>query len=183
MDSEAGKEGPQPTTQITLRGIVRTIDQITRQGSDTAPAWANYDGELNPVNFSGYTAFNISRLKEIGKTVSPTFPVASIKLFRPTEFGEKRFEYTIVRREGKLKIDKHESLWTELDKQENREIQERMRSKDPKESRQAVGESRDKLYEQLKSRAEEKATGLSFVGESESVFLLELLEKICEQEK
>lgn len=176
MDSnqELDKVGS-PPEQEQLQNIVGVVRNLTREGGSRGEVWLTKGWSVNDGNID---AVSVDLLTEDGARQNPDYPVAMLRVFEKRPEGRVEMKYDVKKDNGKLRIDRYESVQTPEEEREEMEWKQKLETLTSQEADEALR----KLMAGLEKRKEEhdfqRSVGNSYVDREEAQGLIDRFSKL-----
>ena len=177
MDSippELDKVGP-PPEQEQLRSIMDLAHTLTEGVEEITEVWRDKGWSVKEGDID---AISVSRLTEVGEKQNPDYPLAMIRIFRKKPEGRVEQKYYVAKNDGKLRIDRHDSVQTPEEDQEKDEWKKNLDTLTHEQADEALNKIMARLDQRQKDHEFERQIGHSYVDREEAQEVIEQLSKL-----
>ena len=180
MDSkppELDKIGP-PPEQEQLRNIMDLAHSLTEGVKEITEVWRDKGWLLEEGDID---VISVSRLTEDGEKQYPDYPLAMIRIFRKKPEGRTEQKYHVSKDNGKLRIDRYDSVRTPEEEQEKYEWKKKLGTLTHGQADEALNKIMARLEQRQKDHEFERQIGHSYVDREEAQEVIEQLSKLQAQ--
>lgn len=176
MDShqELDKVGP-PAEQEQLQNIVEIVRNLTREGGSRTEVWLTRGWSVRDGNVD---AVSVDLLTEEGARQHPDYPVAMLRVFEKRPEGRVGMKYDVKKENGKLRIDRYESVQTPEEEQKRLELKQKLDTLTAQEADDALRKLMAGLERRKEEHAFQRSVGNSYVDREEAQGLIDRFSKL-----